>query len=87
MTKLQTITAAMQSYNRSVAYGSECNAWQDFHADCHAQLGHGPTDEWFADDDFHAAGDLDVSDDFAAYWLAVAEGRSEAYNPETGSDA
>lgn len=86
MTKLAEITAAMHNYNNTVAYGSECSAWQDFVEDCHAAVGRAPWAEWQDDDgEFHAAADLDVSDDFAAYWLAVANGSSADYESESGS--
>ena len=40
--KLSQITKEMKEMNGAVAFGSECNAWQDFVEDCHRQYGMGP---------------------------------------------
>ncbi len=86
MTKIADITDAMMRYNGSVAYGSECNAWQDYVDDCRRVSGKMPWDEWQnADGEFVANGDTDAPDDFAVYWLAVADGKSTDYTPESGS--
>lgn len=73
---LDQITIEMKSYNGAVAYGSECNAWQDYHADCHEIIGVGPQDD--------EADDMIVPEEFADYWLKVARGESADYDAETG---
>jgi hypothetical protein len=77
MTTISKITNEMKLYNRFAAPGSECNAWQDFHADCHARFGFGPDDD--------AARCLIAPEDFVEYWLAVVNDKSDDYEPETGA--
>ena len=72
--KLKELTRAMENFNRIVAAGSECNAWGDYHADCYEVLGIGPCDEYASD----------LPEDFAEYWLAVAEGENGDYCPQCG---
>ncbi len=74
---IKQIHDAMHAYNQSVAYGSECNAWQDFVADCHDRVGFGPWSD--------SASETDAPDDFAEYWLDVANGNSSDFIAETGS--
>ena len=66
-----TVVAAMRALNGEYAYGSECNAWQDFVEDCHRETGKHPADV--------EAEEIDVSDAFGEYWLAVANGQSPDY--------
>lgn len=73
----EDITAAVKAYNASVAYGSECNAWQDYVADVFQRTGDTPWSEEISEDE--------ADDDFAAYWLAVASGESDDYDAETGA--
>lgn len=77
MTTLKQMHDAMFSHNQHVAYGSECNAWQDFVNDSYTSLGKAP----WADE----IGDIEVTDEFANYWSAVAAGSSANYNAETGA--
>ena len=76
MDTLDLISDEVRGYNRVVAYGSECNAWQDFVADCYKQYGIAPWDD--------AAADTKVSDDFADYWIGVASGNSNDYAENGG---
>ena len=74
MVKMQIVTAAMREYNRVTAPGSETSSWQSYCEDCRSQYGILPYRD--------GAGEIDVSGDFAAYWLAVARGdldTAEAY--------
>ena len=74
---LEQVHDAMKRYNGAVAYGSECNAWQDFVADCYDRLGHAP----WAD----AHWSKPVPTDFAEYWQEVAGGQSDAYVATNGA--
>lgn len=86
MTKFAEITAAMHRYNNSVAYGSECNAWQDYVEDCYQATGRAPWAEWQdAEGEFSTVAEMDASDEFAAYWLAVATGESSDYVADSGA--
>jgi hypothetical protein len=69
---LQELREIMETYNRDVAPGSECNAWGDFVEDCYDKLGCSP---W---DDNRQTEELDR--DFAAYWVRVAAVENEDYN-------
>jgi hypothetical protein len=62
----------MAAYNRQVAPGSECNAWQDFVAECHRNYFIAP---W---DDLAAITVVDSA--FVGYWTVVAEGNSPDYD-------
>lgn len=77
MTTLKQIHDAMWRYNQAVAYGSECNAWADFVADCYTQLGVAPWTE----------SDGAAPSDFVEYWQAVADGKSDDYTVGTGDRA
>lgn len=74
--KLSELNEQMAEYNGNVAYGSECNAWQDFHEDCHARFFCSPYDP--------EAEDIDVPADVAEYWEEVADGSSSDYDEEGG---
>lgn len=77
MTTLDAIYTSMKRYNNTVAFGSECNAWQDFVADCFSQLGFAPwADEHWPNE---------MPEDFAAYWLDVSSSNSRDYDAETGA--
>jgi len=66
----------MKEYNRAVAYGSECNAWQNFADDACSRYGITP---W--DDD---AQDIEADPEFVEYWLAVINGTNGDYNADGG---
>ena len=72
--KLIELYNSMAEYNRSVAYGSECAAFGDFSYDSYKELGVGPRSD--------EAYDIDVPEDFAEFWLAVANGESAAYDAD-----
>jgi len=79
MTKLSEVATAMHKYNSSVAYGSECEAWGDFYNDTISTLGANPHDPYDADGE-----PVEVTEEFAEYWLKVAAGESPDYDAETG---
>jgi len=64
MKKLNEITEAMEQYNREHAPGSECTEWGDYVADCYSTLDVAP---WVDNAD-----EIDVPDNFAEYWLDIA---------------
>ena len=70
----EILTAKMRDYNRSVAPGSECNAWQDYWADFHEEHGFGPS----------TYPETEVGQSFADYWADVANGVSDEYHARTG---
>ena len=70
--KLSQITKEMKEMNGAVAFGSECNAWQDFVEDCHRQYGMAPWSD--------LAEDTEVSKQFAEYWQDVANCTSSDYD-------
>lgn len=73
--RLEYLTERMHEFNRSVAPGTECEAWQDFVNDCMEVLGTMPWDD----------PDLAVTDsNFWGYWIDVANGVASDYN-EDGS--
>ena len=74
MATIETIHEEMFAYNQSVAYGSECNAWQGFVEDMHSN-GY----------DHNENPEQPVSDEFAEYWQAVANGESSDFDAETGN--
>ena len=71
---LEYLTERMREYNRQVAPGSECSAWQDYLADCVAIHKELPWD----------VPDLDAST-MADYWIDVANGVSDDYDADTGA--
>ena len=76
VTYLSEITEEMETFNSSVAPGSECNAWADYVGDACERLGMEPWDgraEWTA-----------VPEDFAEYWLAAAECSNIDYDKDGG---
>lgn len=73
---LRELTEEMRTYNRIVAYGSECSAWQDFVDDCCLVVGCSPWDDDRQSDC--------VDSYFADYWLAVASGENIDYEAQTG---
>lgn len=73
---LDTLTGEMRRYNMGGAPGSECAAWQDYHADCYSVLGHGPSDDAHADDI--------VPEDFATYWYVIASSSGGDVYDEAG---
>lgn len=75
--KLETIYTGMKRFNASAASGSECNAWQDFVADCFQRFNFAPWADAHWDDE--------MPTDFAQYWTKVACGDCEDYNAETGA--
>lgn len=62
---LAYIHSRMVAVNKAVAYGSECEEWGDFVADCFDRFGIGPWDD--------EAVDVTVPEEFAVYWLDVAD--------------
>lgn len=72
--KLFELTESMRDYNADVAPGSECNAWQDFVGACFADYKIAPWDD--------KAADMDVENEFADYWLSVADGNCSDYSDE-----
>lgn len=77
---LADVHAEMKRYNRSVAPGSECNAWQDFVADSYATHKCAP---WV-----DAADDVMPEFTWIAFWVDVARGNmSSRYDAETGASA
>ena len=88
MYSLTEISDLMAEYNRDVAPGSECSAWQDYVADCWSELGCGPGGHGPASGDGTATAYLDGGvyppETFREYWLAVAAGKSTDYNGDTG---
>jgi hypothetical protein len=74
---LDELTDAMREYNRLVAPGSECTAWQDYVQDIWTIYGVSP----WADgaESFH------VSSQTARYWGDVARCESDDYEPTTGA--
>ena len=73
---LETIHKTMKRYNNAAAYGSECNAWQDFVADCYDRFGFAPWADAHWDDV--------MPEDFSAYWTSVAAGECPDYDADTG---
>lgn len=74
---IATVTEAMRAYNREVAPGSECNAWQDYIDDCVERYDATP---WVI-----AECKRVIEEDFADYWMEVACRRSPAYDVDTGA--
>ena len=68
------LTAMMRDYNRSVAAGSQCNAWRDYWQDFCETYGNSPSSH----------PDTEVSDNFRDYWIGVINGVSDEYRAETG---
>jgi len=75
--KLHELNAIMNAYDNTVAYGSECNAWQDFVADCFDMLGTAPFSDANRNDP--------VPDEMEEYWTDVADGCSDDYDAHTGT--
>lgn len=76
MATLHEIHDLMAAYNGQVAYGSECNAWGDFVENSYAEYKVGPWSD--------ASHDMQVSEEFAEFWSAVAKGESDQYAADTG---
>ncbi len=74
---LKIVAAEMQDYNRRVARGSECAAWQDFVADCFTRYDVAPWED--------AAEEIEPVQDGVNYWLRIASGENYEYNAETGA--
>ena len=75
MTTLRTLTRMMGRYNRAVAPGSKCIAWQLFIEDCRRDLRRLPWSD---------AADVVIPEGFAQYWTLVAAGESRDFDPESG---
>ena len=58
---LKIVAAEMRDYNRLVAPGSECAAWQDFVADCFRRYDVAPWED--------AAEEIEPVQDGVNYWL------------------
>ena len=74
---LKIVAAEMRDYNRRVAPGSECAAWQDFVADCFRRYDVAPWED--------AAEEIEPVQDGVNYWLRIASGENYEYNTETGA--
>jgi hypothetical protein len=70
----EELTERMRDYNRHVAPGSECAAWQDYIEDFIHEHGETPWKEPSAE----------LEGGFADYWVDVANGCSDEYHAETG---
>ena len=68
------LTDRMREYNRTVAPGSECAAWQDYVEDYISEHDETPWSD----------PDREVDRLFADYWVDVANGCSDEYHKETG---
>lgn len=80
MTSLYDCYVAMKAYNSRVAYGSECQAWQEFVADTYRVIGMAP---W---DDRNADPETAVPRNFLRFWGDVAEGKDcSTYDWDTGA--
>ncbi len=69
---LQQIHDEMSRYNGEAAYGSECNAWQDFVEDAFQNYKTTPWND--------TAEDINCDKEFADYWMDVANGKSSDYD-------
>lgn len=74
---LDKIAAAMTDFNRRVAPGGECAAWEDFVADCYERYDVAPWDD--------AAENVALVQDFVDYWLRVSRGENYEYDAKTGA--
>ncbi len=70
--KLQQIQEEMSRYNGEVAYGSECNAWQDFVEDTFQNY---KTTPWH-----DTAKEIECSKEFGDYWIGVTNGKGDDYD-------
>jgi hypothetical protein len=71
MTTLAEINKWMQELNGEYAYGSECNAWQDFVECAYNDYKIAPWDD--------RASEIEVEEDFANYWIDVSVNESSDY--------
>lgn len=74
---LKIVAAEMRDYNRRVAPGSECAAWQDFVADCFRRYDVAPWED--------AVEEIEPVQDGVDYWLRITSGGNYEYNAETGA--
>jgi hypothetical protein len=74
---LKIVAAEMRDYNRRVAPGSECAAWQDFVADCFMRYDVAPWE--------HAAEEIEPVQEGVNYWLRIASGENDEYHAATGA--
>ncbi|WP_026606529.1 hypothetical protein [Methylocapsa acidiphila] len=74
---LKKLIQEMHAYNRTVAQASECDAWQDFVADCFSRYEVGPWDD--------VAQDVQAVEGFVDYWLDVPKGANYDYDARTGA--
>jgi len=73
---LKIVAAEMRDYNRRVAPGSECAAWQDFVADCFMRYDVAPWED--------AAEDIEPVQEGVDYWHRIASGENCQYHAATG---
>lgn len=74
---LKIVAAEMRDYNRRVAPGSECAAWQDFVADCFMRYDVAPWED--------AAADIEPVRKAVDYWHRIASGGNCQYHAATGA--
>ena len=75
---ITTLNKLMRDYNRTVAPGSECDAWGDYVDDCCLMLKNTP---WDLE---NSRPETTISPGFGSYWCDVAAGENPDYNPDTG---
>jgi hypothetical protein len=74
---LKIVAAEMRDYNRRVAPGSDCAAWQDFVADCFMRYDVAPWED--------AAEDIEPVQEGVDYWHRIASGENCQYHAATGA--
>jgi hypothetical protein len=74
---LKIVTAEMRDYNRRVAPGSECAAWQDFVADCFMRYDVAPWED--------AAEDIEPVQEGVDYLHRIASGENYEDHAATGA--
>jgi hypothetical protein len=74
---LKIVATEMRDYNRRVAPGSECAAWQDFVADCFMRYDVAPWED--------AAEEIEPVQEGVDYWIRIASGENCEYHSATGA--